>query len=83
MSGFGTNPIVQLKDLLEEPGLAIATVVSSHADGTKTVEYPGGQQQRVRASASLGIANGSKAFVRDGMIEGEAPALSSVSSSIG
>lgn len=81
MSGFGTNPIVQLKELLATPGMVIGTVLANHADGTSTVELPGGEQRRVRAPVVVSISN--RAFVRDGAIEGPAPTLTGSSSAVG
>lgn len=81
MSGFGTNPLVQLKGLLAEPGRVIGTVITNHSDGTTTVELPGGQQIRVRANVTVAVGN--RVFVKDGAIEGGAPNLTSSSSAIG
>ena len=64
----------QLRELLPEPALTVATVVAEHADGSTTVQYPGGSQQRVRGVADVG----QRVFVRSGQIEGTAPALDSV-----
>lgn len=64
----------QLRELLPEPALAVATVAAEHADGTTTVQYPGGSQQRVRGVADVG----QRVFVRAGVIEGVAPALDAV-----
>ena len=70
-----TNLYRQLRELLPEPTLSVATVVAEHADGSTTVQYPGGSQQRVRGA---GHAAGQSVFVRSGQIEGTAPALDSV-----
>ena len=64
----------QLRELLPEPALTTATVATVHADGTTTVTYPGGSQQRVRGTGTAGH----RVFVRAGQIEGEAPALTAV-----
>ena len=69
-----TNIYRQLRELLPEPALAVATVVAEHTDGSTTVQYPGGSQQRVRGVADLG----QNVFVRAGVIEGVAPALDAV-----
>lgn len=69
-----TNIYRALRDLLPAPALTVATVVSAHADGTATISYPGGAQQRVRGTGSVGA----QVFVRDGRIEGPAPQLPSV-----
>lgn len=64
----------QLRELLPEPALTVATVASTHTDGTVTVTYPGGAQQRVRGTATVG----QNVFVRAGQIEGAAPALTTI-----
>lgn len=71
---MSTNLYRQLRELLPEPGLTVATVSTAHAEGTCTVTYPGGSQQRVRGTGTPG----DKVFVRAGQIEGQAPALASV-----
>ena len=69
----GTNLYRALRDLLPEPALLVAAVVAIQADeGTSTVEYPDGGQQRVRG---IGSTIASQVFVRNGVIEGAAPAL--------
>lgn len=69
-----TNLYRQLRELLPEPALTVATVAAVHTDGTCTVAYPGGSQQRVRGTGAVG----SKVFVRAGAIEGSAPDLPTV-----
>lgn len=64
----------QLRELLPEPALTVATVAATHTDGTVTVTYPGGAQQRVRGTAT----GGQNVFVRAGQVEGQAPNLDSV-----
>lgn len=64
-----------LRELLPTAPLLVATVVSTNPDGTTTVEYPGGNQQRVRG-ADAAVA--SQVFVRNGVIEGQAPALTTL-----
>ena len=64
----------QLRDMLPEPALTVATVAATHTDGTVTVTYPGGAQQRVRGDSTVG----QKVFVRAGQVEGQAPNLDSV-----
>lgn len=62
-----------LRELLPEAPLYVATVVSvQSSEGTSTVEWPGGDQQRVRGTT---VAQGLRAFVRDGVVEGAAPSL--------
>ena len=64
----------QLRELLPEPALTVATVAATHTDGTVTVTYPGGAQQRVRGDSTVG----QNVFVRAGQVEGQAPDLDSV-----
>lgn len=64
----------QLRELLPEPALTVATVATTHTDGTVTVTYPGGAQQRVRGTGTAGAA----VFVRAGQVEGTAPNLTTV-----
>lgn len=71
---MSTNIYRQLRELLPEPPLTVATVSAVHADGTVTVTYPGGGTQRVRGTATVGAA----VFVRAGQVEGAAPELQTV-----
>lgn len=64
-----------LLELLPEAPLLVATVLSSNPDGTSTVQYPGGNTQRVRGTD--GAAAG-QVFVRNGIIEGPAPQLTAL-----
>ena len=64
----------QLRELLPEPALTVATVAATHTDGTVTVTYPGGAQQRVRGTATVE----QNVFVRAGQVEGQAPDLASI-----
>lgn len=66
-----TNLYRALRELLPEPTLQVATVTAEHADGTVTVQHPGGGTQRVRGEATVGA----QVFVRAGVVEGIAPAL--------
>ncbi len=68
------NSFKELLDLLPQTPLLVGqiTVVAS---GTATVQYPGGGTQLVRGS---GYSVGAKVFVRDGVIEGLAPSLPTV-----
>jgi hypothetical protein len=69
-----TNLYRALRELLPEPPLQVATVTAVYtATGESTITWPGGATQRVRGT---GIAPGALAFVRNGVIEGAAPALS-------
>lgn len=65
-----------LQDVLPKRPLQVAEVVLVNVgQNTSVVQSPGGSQQLVRGSEwALGVG----VFVRDGVIEGEAPALSAV-----
>ena len=68
-----TNLYRALMDLLPEAPLQVATVASINPSaGTSTVTWPGGSQQTVRG---VSVAIAGHAFVRNGVIEGAAPAL--------
>ncbi len=72
----GTNLYRALRELLPESPLLVATVISVQvAAGTSTVQYPGGNQQRVRGT---GAAVSSQVFVRNGILENAAPALTAL-----
>jgi hypothetical protein len=62
----------ELMALLPSSPLLVGQVVAV-ATGTVTVEYPGGGTQIVRAT---GYALNATVFVRDGVVEGLAPTLS-------
>lgn len=66
-----TNLYRALRDLLPEPALLVATVTTINADDTLTVTFPGGGTQRVRGEAAVS----DQVFVRAGVVEGPAPAL--------
>lgn len=71
-----TNLYRALREILPEPPLLVATVVSTNTGtGTSLVEFPGGSQQTIRGTA---VGVGDKAFVRNGVIENEAPDLTEV-----
>ncbi|MFM9902085.1 MAG: hypothetical protein ACKVOT_13825 [Polaromonas sp.] len=71
-----TNIYRALRAMLPEAPLLVATVVTVNTDdGTSTIEYPGGNRQRVRGTSAP--AN-SQVFVRNGIIEGAAPALTAL-----
>lgn len=70
---MSTNLYRALRELLPEAPLQVATVVAVHiSTGDSTVSWPGGSQQRVRG---VSVAAGQLAFIRNGVIEGGAPAL--------
>ncbi len=68
-----TNLYRALRELLPDSLLQVATVSAiDYASGTSIITWPGGTQQTVRGTM---VAIGSRAFVRDGAIEGAAPDL--------
>lgn len=68
-----TNLYRALRELLPEAPLQVATVADVQgAEGTCTITWPGGSQQRVRGTS---VGTGQLAFVRNGVIEGTAPSL--------
>lgn len=68
-----TNLYRALTELLPDAPLQVATVAAiSTTAGSSTVTWPGGAQQTVRGTS---VAVGSLAFIRAGVIEGSAPAL--------
>ena len=66
-----TNIYRQLLDLLPQSPLLVGEVIANHNDGTCTIEMPGNSQIRVRGDTAVGL----QVFVKDGVIESEAPAL--------
>ena len=64
------NPYKILRDLLPQAPLQVGVVLSVDG-GVATVELPGGGQVQARGDAGVG----DRVFVRDGVIEGAAPAL--------
>lgn len=68
------NPFVAFQALLKKPKVQIGTVTAVSGT-TVTVTLPDGGVLSVRGSATVG----SKVFVRDGVIEGPAPSLSTYS----
>jgi hypothetical protein len=68
------NPYKMLKDLLPDPPLQIGTV-STVSGQVVTVQLLGGGTVVARGTATAGH----KVFVRNDVIEGEAPALSQIS----
>lgn len=60
----------QFSDLVAKPPLQVATVLSVSGDVAR-VQLPGGGEFLARGNA----APGQKVFVRDGVIEGQAPDL--------
>ena len=64
----------QFQDLLPTSVTLIGTVVATHADHTTTVQLLDGGLLRAAGVA----AEGTRVFVRDGRVEGEAPELPQV-----
>lgn len=62
-----------LRGLLPDPALQVGVVISV-ASGTATIELPGGGTVQGRGDATAG----QHVFVRDGVIEGQAPSLTAV-----
>lgn len=58
------------RDLMPAPALLVGDVVA-FADGVATVELPDGGMLQARGAAAVG----DRVFVRDGLIESEAPDL--------
>jgi hypothetical protein len=65
-----TNPFKLLKDLLPDAPLEVGDVLAI-IDGTATVQLPGGGLIQARGTTTVGA----RVFVRDGLIEGNAPSL--------
>jgi hypothetical protein len=63
------------RGLLPTSPLYVVEVTAHNADGTSTVELPSGDEFTVRGQA---VDVGDFAFVRDGAIEGEAPAVTPI-----
>lgn len=67
-----TNLARAFRSLLPASPLYRGEILAHNADGTSTVELPGGMQIRARGQI-VGI--GAYAFVRNGVVEGAAPNL--------
>lgn len=72
---MSTNVYRRLLELLPADPLLIVSVVSHNADGTSTVEFPGGARMNVRGTS---VAVGQSAFIRGGAIERQAPARAAI-----
>ena len=64
------NPYALLRDLLPDPVLQVGVVLSI-SGGLATIELPGGGIVKARGDASAG----DHVFVRNGVIESQAPNL--------
>lgn len=65
------NLFRQFLDLIPDPALQTGQVIDI-TDDIATVELPGGGTLKARGNTSIGAS----VFVRNGVIEGDAPALS-------
>lgn len=74
---MSTNVYRQFLDLLPRRPLLVGEVAAIGA-GVVTVDLPGGGQVQARGTAPLG----QRVFVRDGALEGEAPALTYVTADV-
>ena len=61
----------QFQDLLPTSTTLIGTIIATHIDQTVSVQLLDGGQLRVTGNAT----DGTRVFIRDGRIEGEAPEL--------
>ena len=68
---MSTNAFARLRRLMPVPPLLAGTVVAGSA-GAYTVELPGGARVTARGVATIGDA----VFIRDGVIEAQAPSVS-------
>lgn len=69
---MATNLWARFRRLIADSPTVIVTVATVNADGTSVVTTVGGGTMRVIGTS---VAAGSKAFVRDGAVIGEAPNL--------
>lgn len=69
---MSTNLFSRFRELLPQTPLLVGQVISHNEDGTSSVRLPGTQVIRVRGQT---VAVELFAFVRNGVIEGEAPDL--------
>lgn len=65
------NLFRQFLDLIPDPALQVGEVIDI-TDDIATVELPGGGTLKARGNTTVGAS----VFVRNGVIEGDAPALS-------
>jgi hypothetical protein len=70
-----TALFLRLRELTAGPPLLVGEVVTINGDGTSTITLPTGGEIRARGTS---VSVGNNAFVRNGVIEGAAPSLSTV-----
>lgn len=70
---MSSNPLQRLVALLPSDPLRVGTVTAS-SGGFCTVELPGGAEVQVRGAPNIG----DRVFVRGGVVQGPAPALTLV-----
>ena len=68
-----TNIYRRLRELLPDAPTLYAQVLAVHADGTASVQHPGGAVRRVRNP--FDAAAGASVYVQGDAIAGSAPAL--------
>ena len=66
------NPWKKFENLLPQSARAVVTITAQNGDGTSTATLRGGESVRVGGES---ITVGNKAFVKDGVIVGQASSL--------
>ena len=69
------NPWLQFYDLVNPSRLVVALIVQHEDNGTSLIEFPNGTRTYARGQT---VAIGDYAFVRGGVVEGPAPAISPI-----
>lgn len=67
------------RQMLPGSSLLVGTVTRHNQDGTSLITLPGGAKITARGTT---VAVGAKAFVRAGLVEGEAPNLTDVEAEV-
>jgi hypothetical protein len=68
-----SNLYKRLRNIIPEPRLLVGAVIST-SEGTARIQLPDGSIVQARGEAAIG----QNVYLRDGVIEGEAPALPAV-----